>query len=115
MTYALLQQAATALESLVEYQSSGESPTIHEYGQARRALGALRLAIGAQPVQPSQARELSDEEIDLIALDYALPHSTRSFARAITAATAPAPIPSIARRLITPWVSRVLSRLPNRP
>lgn len=34
---------------------------------------------------PPQRHPLTDEQIDSIALDYSLPHSTRSFARAIEA------------------------------
>lgn len=36
--------------------------------------------------QKEERQPLTDEEIDRLALDYSLPHSTRSFARAIEAA-----------------------------
>jgi len=46
----LLQQVEIALANMVSYQSSGNSPSIHEYGQARRTLEAVRAA--QSPSQP---------------------------------------------------------------
>lgn len=46
-----LQQAEIGLANLGSYQSAGRSPSIHEYGQASRALIAVRAAIASQKGQ----------------------------------------------------------------
>ena len=46
---AAMQQAEIAIANLLSYQSTGNTPTIHEYGHARRTLGAMRQAL-AHPV-----------------------------------------------------------------
>lgn len=50
---AVLEAAEIGLANMVSYQSSGQTPSIHEYGQARRALDAVRkaLAEGTQAVE----------------------------------------------------------------
>ena len=50
MNNELLRQVEIALANMVSYQSSGNSPSIHEYGQARRTLEAVRAA--QSPSQP---------------------------------------------------------------
>ena len=44
----VLNQAAIGLAALLEGQSNPVKPTIHEYGQASRALNAVRAAIASQ-------------------------------------------------------------------
>lgn len=55
MSDELLRQAEIALAHMVSYQSSGNGPNIHEYGQARRTLDAVRAALSTQPAAPAPA------------------------------------------------------------
>ena len=48
-----LHQSEIAIANFISYQSAGKSPTIHEYGQARRALEAVRAAILASKGEPT--------------------------------------------------------------
>jgi len=50
-----LAAAEVGLANLVSYQSSGNAPSIHKYGQARRALEAVPAALAIQPAAPAQA------------------------------------------------------------
>jgi hypothetical protein len=60
-----LEAAEVSLANLVDMQSTGQDPTIHDYGAARRALTAVRAAL-AQP-QAAQPAPLSDAEVRHIA------------------------------------------------
>lgn len=56
-----LQAAEVGLANLVSYQSSANTPSIHEFGQARRALDGVRAALS----QPAPlAGEVTDEQIE---------------------------------------------------
>ena len=56
---AVMQQAEIAIANLLSYQSTGNTPTIHEYGHARRTLGAMRQAL-AQPVNADEQAVFED-------------------------------------------------------
>lgn len=57
-----LEAAEIGLTNLTSYQSTGKSPTIHEYGQAARALAKVRKVKEAL-AQEQERKPLTDKRI----------------------------------------------------
>jgi hypothetical protein len=77
MSQAVLQQAEIALANLICYQSSGSTPSIHEFGHARRTLESVRAAIASSaPAEPVNGVTASFDDGFLVGWEGSIPDGT---------------------------------------